>query len=105
MAFSAFGSAAEWIGCLIVPALVCVLIAAGSPAMRIAAACFAAVCLMQAVLTETWLGTASQFGVRLARVALLPVACMVHGAGGVLGCVQLLGGGSGAGKTERGPGA
>jgi hypothetical protein len=33
------------------------------------------------------------------------VACMVHGAGGVLGWVQLLGGGSGAGKTERGPGA
>jgi cellulose synthase/poly-beta-1,6-N-acetylglucosamine synthase-like glycosyltransferase len=105
MALSALGSAAEWIGCLIVPALVCVLIAAGSPPVRITAACFAAVCLMQAVLTESWLGTASQVGVRLARLALLPVACMVHGAGGVLGCVQLLGGGSGAGKTERGPGA
>jgi len=103
MALSALGSAAEWIGCLIVPALVCVLIATGIPAVRITAACFAAICLMQAVLTEIWLGTASQFGVRLTRVALLPLACMVHGAGGVLGCFQLLGGGSGAGKTERGP--
>jgi Glycosyltransferase like family 2 len=105
MALSALWSAAEWISCLIVPALVCVLIATGSPAVRITAACFAAVCLIQAVLTETWLGTTSQFGARLTRIALLPVACMVHGAGGVLGCVQLLGGGSGAGKTERGPGA
>jgi hypothetical protein len=103
MALSAFGSAAEWIGCLIVPALVGVLIAGGSPAVRIAAACFAAVCLVEAVLTEMWLGTASQFRVRLARVALLPVACMVHGAGGLLGWAQLLAGRSGAGKTERGP--
>jgi cellulose synthase/poly-beta-1,6-N-acetylglucosamine synthase-like glycosyltransferase len=103
MAISAFGSAAEWIGCLIVPALICVLIATASPAVRITAACFAAVCLMQAVLTEIWLGTASQFRVRLARVALLPVACAVHGAGGLLGWAQLLAGRSGAGKTERGP--
>ena len=105
MALSALWSAAEWIGCLIVPALVCVLIATGSPAVRITAACFAAVCLMQAVLTESWLGTASQVGVRLTRVALLPLACMVHGAGGVLGWARLVAGGSGTGKTERGPGA
>jgi hypothetical protein len=102
MAVSAFGSAAEWIGCLIVPVLVCVLIATGSPAVRITAAYFAAVCLVQAVLTEIWLGTASQFGMRLARVALLPVACAAHGLGGVLGWAQLLTGGSGEGKTERG---
>ena len=38
MAASAFGSAAEWVGCAIVPALVCVLIAAGSPPVRVTAA-------------------------------------------------------------------
>lgn len=103
MALSAFGSAAEWMGCLIVPTLVCVLIAIGSPTVQIAAGCFAAVCLVQAVLTEIWLGTASQFRVRLGRVALLPLACAVHGAGGVLGWAQLLAGRSGGGKTERGP--
>jgi hypothetical protein len=36
------------------------------------------------------------------RVAAFPVACMVHGAGGICGSMQLLTGGSGIGKTERG---
>lgn len=44
MAASAFGSAAEWAGCAVVPALVCVLIAAGTPPVRVTAGCYAAVC-------------------------------------------------------------
>lgn len=104
MAASAFGSAAEWAGCAIVPALVCVLIVAGSPAVRIAAACYATVCAVQIALTEAWLGTPGHPGARLARVTAFPLACAVHGTGGILGWVRQLAGGSGAGKTERGPG-
>jgi hypothetical protein len=102
MAVSAFGSAAEWVGCTIVPALICWLIAAGSPTVRIAAACYAAVCAVQVVLTEVWLGAPGRRSVRLARVAAFPLACAVHGTGGVLGWARLLTGKSGAGKTERG---
>jgi hypothetical protein len=103
IAASAFGSAAEWVGCGIVPALICVLIVAGGPAVRITAACYAAVCVAQIALTEAWLGTPGHPGARLARVTAFPLACAVHGAGGILGWVRLLAGGSGAGKTERGP--
>ncbi len=103
MAASAFGSAAEWAGCAIVPALICVLIVAGGPAVRIAAACYATVCAAQIALTEAWLGTGGHPGARLARVTAFPLACAVHGVGGILGWVRLLAGGSGAGKTERGP--
>lgn len=105
MAASAAGSAAEWVGCAVVPALVCVLIAAGAPPVRVTAGCFAAVCAVQVVLTEAWLGAPGPPGARLARVAAFPLALGVHGAGGILGWVRLLGGASGAGKTERGPGA
>jgi hypothetical protein len=105
MAASAFGSAAEWAGCAIVPALVCVLITAGTPAVRITAGCYAAVCTAQVVLTEAWLGAPGPPGTRLARLAAFPLALGVHGTGGILGCARLLGGASGAGKTERGPGA
>lgn len=103
MAASAAGSAAEWAGCAIVPALVAVLIAAGSPPVRITTGGCAALCAVQVVLTEAWLGAPGPPGGRLARVAAFPVACGIHGAGGVLGWIRLLGGASGAGKTERGP--
>jgi Glycosyltransferase like family 2 len=105
MAASACGSAGEWIGCAAVPALICVLIAAGKPPVRITAGCYAAVCAVQAVLTERWLGAPGQPGRRAARIAAFPLACTVHGVGGILGCIRLLGGASAAGKTERGPGA
>jgi Glycosyl transferase family group 2 len=105
MAASACGSAGEWVGCAAVPALVCVMIAAGKPPVRIAAGCYAAVCAVQAVLTERWLGAPGQPGRQAARIAAFPLACTVHGAGGILGWMRLLGGASGAGKTERGPGA
>jgi cellulose synthase/poly-beta-1,6-N-acetylglucosamine synthase-like glycosyltransferase len=103
MAASAFGSAAEWIGCAVVPALICAMVAVGSPAVRIAAGSYAAICVVQIVLTEAWLGTPGRPRARLARVAAFPLALAVHGAGGILGWVRLLAGGSGAGKTERGP--
>jgi len=103
MAASAAGSAAEWTGCAVVPALACVLVAAGKPPVRATAACYAAVCAVQVVLTEAWLGAPGTPGARLARIAAFPLACGVHGAGGVLGWIRLAGGASGAGKTERGP--
>ena len=103
MAASAAGSAAEWAGCAVVPAVVCVLIAAGTPPVRVTAGCYAALCAVQVVLTEAWLGAPGPPGARLARVAAFPLALGVHGTGGVLGWARLLGGASGAGKTERGP--
>jgi hypothetical protein len=103
MAASAFGSAAEWVGCAVIPALICVLIAVGSPIVRITAASYAAICVVQIALTEAWLGRSGHPIARLARVAAFPLAFAVHGTGGILGWVRLLAGGSGAGKTERGP--
>ena len=38
---------------------------------------------------------------RAARMLAFPVACTVHGTGGIIGLARLLRGGSGAGKTER----
>jgi hypothetical protein len=105
MAASAAGSAAEWAGCAVVPAVVCVLIAAGTPPVRVTAGCYAAVCAVQVVLTEAWLGAPGPPAARLARVAAFPLALGVHGAGGLLGWARLLRGASGAGKTERGAGA
>lgn len=103
MAASAFGSAAEWAGCAIVPPLIAVLVALGGGSVRKMAACFGVVCAVQVVLAEASLGAPGRFGVRLTRVACFPLACVVHGAGGITGAVRLISGGSGAGKTERGP--
>lgn len=102
MAASAFGSAAEWAGCAVVPALICVLLAASGQAVRIAAGGFAAVCAAQVAVTEAQLGQEGPLHVRFARIAAFPLACAVHGAGGITGAAWLLAGGSGAGKTERG---
>ena len=74
MAASAFGSAAEWISCVIIPALICVLTAVGNPAVQITAASYAAISVVQIMLTEAWLGTAGHPGDRLARIAALPLA-------------------------------
>jgi len=104
MAASALGSAAEWIGCAVVPALACVLLAAGPVPVRAAAACFAAVCAVQVALTEAWLGAPGRARARVARVLAFPLACAVHGAGGIAGAACLLAGGTGTGKTERGAG-
>ena len=103
VAASASGSTAEWIGCAIVPALICVLIVVGTPLVRVTAGCYAAVCAAQVVLTEARLGAPGPPGARIVRVAAFPLACAVHGTGGVLGWIRLLGGASGAGKTEHEP--
>jgi hypothetical protein len=105
MAASALGSAGEWVGCAVVPIMICVLIVVGGLAIRIAATCYAALCAAQVILAEAWMGTPSRLSVRLRRVGAFPLACLVHGAGGVLGWARLLAGGTGTGKTERGPGA
>jgi hypothetical protein len=102
LAASAFGSAAEWIGCAIVPALTIVLLVIGDPGIRIAATCYAVTCAIQVALTEAWLGTPTGPATRIAHAAAFPLACTVHGAGGILGLARLLAGGTGAGKTERG---
>jgi hypothetical protein len=101
MAASALGSAAEWIGCAVVPALTCILIAAGTGPVRAAAAGFAVACAAQVVLTEAWLGAPGQPRARLARVLAFPLACAVHGAGGITGAAWLLAGGTGAGKRRE----
>ena len=104
MALSAFGSAAEWIGCLIVPALVCVVIATGSPAVRVAAGCFAAVCLQAG--PDRGLARDREPGRRAANPRCASSGGL-HGArsGRRAGVGRLVAGGSGTGKTERGPGA
>jgi hypothetical protein len=101
LAISAAGSAAEWIGCALVPPLAVATLVAGHAPARRAAATFAALCGVQAVLTELWLGSPDPLRVRIIRVLGLPAACVVHGAGGIAGARHLLTGGSGAGKTER----
>ncbi|HEV2374108.1 MAG TPA: glycosyltransferase family 2 protein [Streptosporangiaceae bacterium] len=103
MAASAFGSAAEWIGCAIVPALACVLLAVGDGPVRAATAFLVVVCGVQLVLTERWLGSPTRLSARVARLLAFPLACAVHGAGGIVDTGRLLAGGTGAGKTERGP--
>jgi Glycosyl transferase family group 2 len=101
MAASALGSAAEWIGCAVVPPVACVLIATGSRSIRTAAALFVTVCTVQVVLVERWLGAPGWPGDRLLRVICFPLACAVHGVGGAAGAIRLMTGASGVGKTER----
>ncbi len=101
MAASAFGSAAEWLAWAVTPALLAVLVAVGSRPVRSAAGACIAICCTQLVVTETWLGAPAGLRVRLARVIASPLACTVHGVGGIVGAARLIAGGSGAGKTER----
>ena len=101
LATSAAGSAGEWLGCALIPALVLLLLAAGPNPVKLAAAAFTAVCVTQVVLTEIWLGSAQRPPRRVARILAFPLACTVHGTGGIIGLARLLRGGSGAGKTER----
>jgi hypothetical protein len=102
MAASAFGSAAEWAGCAIVPAFVLALAAGGRGPVRAAAGACTAVCSAQVILTEVWLGSPGRRRARLARLVAFPLACAVHGIGGIAGAARLLAGDSGTGKTERG---
>jgi glycosyl transferase family 2 len=98
LAASAVGSAVEWLGCALVPALVLALLAAEPDPVKLAAAVFIVICTTQVVLTEIWLGSPQR---RAARILAFPLACAVHGTGGTIGLARLLRGGSGTGKTER----
>jgi hypothetical protein len=101
IAASAAGSAAEWLACAFVPGLILVLIAAGHWPVRQAALACAAVCAAQVALTEAWLGAPAPARWRAARLLAFPLACAVHGTGGIIGAAQLLTGQTAAGKTER----
>jgi Glycosyl transferase family group 2 len=101
MAASAFGSAAEWLACAVTPALLAILVAVGSRPVRSAAGTCIAICCTQLVVTEVWLGAPARVCARLARVIAFPLACTVHGVGGIVGAARLIAGGSGTGKTER----
>jgi hypothetical protein len=101
MAASAFASAAEWLACAVTPALLLVLVAVGSGPVQSAAGAFIAICCTQVVVTEARLGAPAQLRARLTRLIAFPLACTVHGVGGIVGAASLLAGGSGAGKTER----
>ncbi len=102
LAASALGSAAEWLGCALVPAVVLALLLTGNGPLVAAAAAFASICAAQVVLTEIWLGAPGPLPRRAARVLAFPLACTVHGAGGAVGAARMLAGGHGSGKTERG---
>jgi cellulose synthase/poly-beta-1,6-N-acetylglucosamine synthase-like glycosyltransferase len=101
LAASALGSAAEWLGCALVPAVVLALLLTGNGPQVAAAAAFASICAAQVVLTEIWLGAPGPLPRRVARVLAFPLACTVHGAGGAVGAARMLAGGHGSGKTER----
>jgi len=85
----------------VTPALLVVLVAVGSGPVRSAAIAFIAICCTQVVFTEARLGAPAQLRARLTRVIAFPLACTVHGVGGIVGVTSLLTGGSGTGKTER----
>jgi hypothetical protein len=101
MAASAFGSATEWLACAVTPALLVVLVAVGSGPVRSAAGTFIAICCTPLIITEAWLGAPAHLRTRLTRLIAFPLACTVHGVGGIVGAASLLAGGSGTGKTER----
>lgn len=101
IAASAAGSAAEWLGCAVVPGLILALIAAGNRPARWTAAAYAAVCATQVTLTEIGLGSPAPVRWRVARVLAFPLACAVHGTGGIIGAARLLSRKTAAGKTER----
>lgn len=90
LAASALGSAAEWLGCAVVPLAVTACLVTGPRPVRAAAAAFAVICCGQAVLTEAWLGAPAPPRVRVARVAALPFACTVHGCGGVAAAARMI---------------
>jgi hypothetical protein len=101
MAASALGSAAEWLGCAVVPALAVVLLITGPAPVRAATVAFTAICAAQLALTEALLGSPGPAWARLARVLAFPLACTLHGAGGIAGTARMAVGRADTRKTER----
>lgn len=100
IAASAWLSAAEWLLCAVVPALVVGTLFAHSAASCIAAMVCLTVCA-QGVVTEAALGSQDCGLRRCLRIVLLPAACTMHGLGGWLGLAALLAGRPMVGKTQR----
>lgn len=101
MAASACGSAAEWLGCALVPAATALLLAVGTPAARGMAMAVVGTYLAQLVVTDATLGAPASWPRRAMRVLCCPAATTLFGVGGFAGMGRLLKGGSGVGKTER----
>jgi hypothetical protein len=101
LAASALGSAAEWIGCALVPPLLLAAAWHTYPLGALVAAAIVAVYGTQLLLTETSLGRPDPLPRRAARVLACPIETILHGIGGILGAARLATGGTGAGKTER----
>jgi Glycosyl transferase family group 2 len=101
MAASACGSAAEWLGCALVPAATALLVAVAAGPARFTAIAVAATYLGQLVMSDAVLGAPASWPRRTIRVLLCPVATTLFGIGGFAGMGRLMKGGSGVGKTER----
>lgn len=101
LAASALGSAAEWIGCVLVLPLLLVAAWYTHPLGLVIAITAAVVYLVQLLLTEASLGGCDRLPRRGARLLTCPVEAILHGVGGTLGAIRLVRGGNGVGKTER----
>ena len=100
-AASALGSAAEWLGCAVIPPLMLAAAWLAAWPLRGLPLAVIALYLAQVLLTEACLGAPARPGRRLARVLACPPATVFFGLGGFIGAAQLVRGGSGVGKTER----
>lgn len=65
------------------------LLAIGPLPVRLAAAAYASVCVVQIALTEAWLDAPAPLGRRLACAGAFPLACTLHGIGGFIGAARL----------------
>jgi hypothetical protein len=101
LAASALGSAAEWIGCALVPPLLLVAAWYTYPLGLGLAVAVVGVYAAQLLLTETCLGGRDRLPRRIVRVLTCPIETLLHGIGGILGAINLTRGGTGIGKTER----
>jgi hypothetical protein len=101
LAASALGSAAEWIGCALVPPLLLVAAWYTYPLGLGLAVAVVGVYAAQLLLTETCLGGRDRLPRRIVRVLTCPIETLLHGIGRILGAINLTRGGTGIGKTER----
>ena len=101
LALSALAICLEWLSCAVVPALLALALWRADGLLRTLAAGFIVVYGLQLLATEAFTGSPVRLRDRIGRVLAYPVASTLFGVGGIIGAAQLLGGGVGAGKTER----
>ena len=101
LALSALAICLEWLSCAVVPALLALALWRADGLLRTLAAGFIVVYGLQLLATEAFAGSPVRLRDRIGRVLAYPVASTLFGVGGIIGAAQLLGGGVGAGKTER----